>query len=131
MPLLNLLGHNFERTRSVFKQCLFLRAGHQAEQIARLLEVVFVQAMIPMPGSAGNLQRRFTKVRLVGPGALAVGHVRQLFGVVAVHAHGAVAVEAVHRATGGVDRDLVVIDPQAIARGIAVGKQARLQHAVR
>ena len=47
-------------------------------------------------------------------------------GVVAVHPHAAVAVVDLVRATRGVHRDLVVVDAQAIAMGVAVGEQTAL-----
>ena len=52
-------------------------------------------------------------------------------GVVAVHPHAAVAVVDLVRATRGVHRDLVVVDAQAIAMGVAVGEQTALEHLVR
>jgi hypothetical protein len=42
--------------------------------------------------------------------------------VVAVDPHGAVAVIAVHRATRGVHRDQVVVDPEPVALRVAVGE---------
>ena len=51
--------------------------------------------------------------------------------MVAVDPHGTVAVVAVERATGRIDRDQVVVDAEAVALGIPIGEQPSLQHLVR
>ena len=61
---------------------------------------------------------------------MAVGLVARGATMVAVHAHGAVAVIVVHRATRGVDGNLMVIDPQAVALRVTIAEQPPLQHAV-
>ena len=67
------------------------------EQRARLREVIVIDAVIPVVGSALDTERRFGKVRLLLPLAVAVRLVAQRAPVVAVHAHGAVSVVAVSR----------------------------------
>ena len=114
----------------VVKQNLLLLGRHQAKQRTGLGEIVGVFAVVPVVGGAFHRQRRFAKIGLFGPLAFAVGLVAQRAAVVAIDAHGAVAVKAVHRAARLVDRNLVVVHAQAVALGVAIGEQACLQHFV-
>ena len=86
--------------------------------------------MIPVVGGPFQAERRFGKFRLLLPLAVAVGLVAEGAAVIAVHPHGAVAVVAVERAAGGIDRDQVVVHAEPVALGIAVGKEPSLQHLV-
>ncbi len=56
----------------------------------------------------------------------------QLAAHIAVDAHQAVTVVAMRvlDAQGGVDRNLMVVDAEAVALGVAVGEKPGLQHAV-
>src|SRR3546814_8023321 len=49
---------------------------------------------------------------------------------IAVAPHGTVTMEIVDRAARRIDRNLVRIDAEPVAMGVAVGKQPRLQHLV-
>src|SRR3546814_3945499 len=49
---------------------------------------------------------------------------------IAVDPHGTVTMEIVDRAARRIDRNLVRIDAEPVAMGVAVGKQPRLQHLV-
>ena len=52
--------------------------------------------------------------------------------MVAIHAHLTIAMGWMRRGIlGAVDRDLVVVDTQAVALGIAIGEEAALQHLIR
>ena len=86
--------------------------------------------MIPVVGGAFEAQRRLGELRLLLPLAVAVGLVAEGAAVVAVHPHGAVAVVAVDRAAGRVDRDQVVVHAEPVALRIAVGEEPPLQHLV-
>src|ERR1700732_1948012 len=86
--------------------------------------------MIPVGGCAGELERRLVELRLVGPLAPAVGEVGRSSAEVAVSAHCAVPMIAVGRAFWCIERDVVVIDAQAVALRIPIGEQASLQHLV-
>src|SRR4030088_135658 len=120
MPLLNVLRRAAD----------LAGRAHLAEEIARLLVVIVVDTMIPMRGRSFDLQRRLVKLRLVDPLAQAIGEVGRSSAEVAVRAHCAVAVIAVERAFRCVDRDVVVIDSQAVALRISIREEARLQHLV-
>ena len=86
--------------------------------------------MIPVVGGPFQAERRLGKFRLLLPFAVAVRLVAERAAVIAVNPHGAVAVVAVERAAGGIDRDQVVVHAEPVALGIAVGEQPSLQHLV-
>src|SRR3546814_1204920 len=87
--------------------------------------------MVPVIGRTFNGQGRFAVVGLLLPFALGIGFVGGNAAMITVDTHGAIAMIAMERAFGCIDRNLVVIDTQAIALGIAIGKQPGLQHFVR
>src|SRR5690554_5401337 len=116
----------------VLEQPLLLFRRHQTEQVTRLSEVVVIIGAVIIPvGSTLQRQRWLAEVRLLLPLAVGVGLIVQASSVVAIDAHGTIAMVAVYRAARRVDRNLVVVNPQAVALGIAVGEQPPLQHAVR
>ncbi len=131
MADLNLLGRIAHRPGGVFKEDLLLGGAHQPEELAGLgVVVVIVLTEIPVVRGPFQGQRRLGEFRLLLPFAVAVGLVAKGAAVIAVNPHGAVAVEAVVRAAGGVDRDLVVVHAEPVALGIAVGKETPLEHLV-
>ncbi len=54
----------------------------------------------------------------------------QTTALIAIYAHGTIAMVAVDRATRSVDRNLMVIHPQPVALRIPVGEKTALQHTV-
>ena len=129
MAVFDEVGRIAHGSGGVVKQRLFLRGIHQVKQRTRLAEIIAVVfAEIPVRGVAVDFQRRLGILRLLLPLAEAVGLVVQGAAVVAVNACGAVAVVAVHGAAGGINRNLVIIHPQAVALRIGIVKQTRLQH---
>ncbi|MPN43794.1 hypothetical protein SDC9_191355 [bioreactor metagenome] len=121
MAALDFLRRIAHGAGGVIEEALLLVGLHQAEEIAGLREVVAVLAVVPVVGHAFDGQRRLTVIRLFIPLAVAVGLVAEGGAVVAVDAHGAVAVVAVERALGRIDRNLVVIDAEPVERLGAVG----------
>ena len=107
----------------VVEQDLSLSRIHLSEQIARLLIVVVVDPMIPMCCRAVDLDRRFIEIRLIGPFAVAVRELARRSAQIAVGPHRAVAMIAVIWAFRSIDRDQVMVDSKAIARGISIGEQ--------
>src|SRR3546814_7245316 len=83
--------------------------------------------MVPVIGRTFNGQGRFAVVGLLLPFALGIGFVGGNAAMIAVDTHGAIAMIAMERAFGCIDRNLVVIDTQAIALGIAIGTLPGLQ----
>ena len=71
------------------------------------------------------------EIGLLLPLPVTVGLIPERATVVVVHSHRTVAVVAGDRAASAVDRDLVMVDPQAVALGIPVGEQPPLEHLVR
>src|SRR5260221_205398 len=127
----DVLGHAGDVARRVLEQALLRIGREQAEQVAGLGEVVgIVLAVVPAVGRAVQGQRRLGEGGRLLPLALGVGLVGDGAAVVAVHAHGAVTVVGVVGAARRVHGDLVVVHTQAVACGIAIREQARLQHAV-
>ena len=75
--------------------------------------VVIVFAVTEMVARAVERQRRLAELVLLLPLALAVGFIADGAAVVVIHAHGAVAVVSSDWTASAVDRDQVVVDPQA------------------
>src|SRR6185369_12057128 len=92
MTLLDVLRSTADLASRIVEQRLLLGRRHLAEQIARLLVVIVVDAMVPVRGRAIDLQRRLVKGGLVGQFAAAVREVGRSSAEIAVGAHGAVAV---------------------------------------
>ncbi|CFP67595.1 Uncharacterised protein [Bordetella pertussis] len=113
------------------RQLLFLVVVHETEQRARLRVVVLVDPMVPAVGGLSvQRQRRFGCVLGFAPFAETVGFVVQRGAAIAVDPAHPVAMEAVERAARRIDGNLMVVDAQAVAMGVAVREQATLQHLV-
>ena len=131
MAELNLSGRTADGPGRIFKKGFLLFRAHQAEQQAGLgVVVIIILAKIPVIGSAVKGKGRLGKLGLLLPLAIAVGLVAERAAVVAVDTHGPVAVIAVKRAAGFIDRNQVMVHPEAVALRIAIGKKAALQHLV-
>src|SRR5277367_1398388 len=116
----------------VLEQNLLLCGAHLPEQIAGLLMVIVVYAMVPIGGVAHDWQRRFDqRLVAVDPSAPAVGPIVRRGAEIAVGSHLAVAVVALERAFRRVHRDMVEVDPEPVALRVAIGEQPALQHLVR
>src|SRR4030066_133272 len=125
---LDLLGSVAHGPCSVCEKHLLLRGAPQTEKPAGLGAIIAVLAMIPVVGSSFHSEKRFGRIRLLLPLAVTVRFVAKRAAMIAVHPHGAVAMVAVERAAGRIDRDQVVIHAEPVALGIAVGKEPPLQH---
>ena len=109
----------------------FLRVGlHQTEEISRLRVVVVAETVVVAGGGAGKFQRGLGRGGALLRAAEGIGLVvgRDVLGV--VEAHGAVALVVEDRAAGGVDRELLVVGADAVALGVGVGEDARLEDLV-
>ena len=122
VPPLNVFGGCADLAGRVLEQSLALSGVHLAEEIARLLIVVIIDAMVPVGGRSVDRQRWLVELRLVGPLTPAIGEVARRSPKIAVGAHRPVAVIAVERTLGRVDGDVVEVDPETIALGVAVGE---------
>ncbi|GAN73356.1 hypothetical protein Apmu_0067_22 [Acidiphilium multivorum AIU301] len=107
-----------------------MRRRHQAEQVARLLPVIVVGAMIVMCCVPLQRDMRFGMSRLIVPDAAGIGMIADDAAKIAVGTHRAIAVITAERAARRIDRNLVEVDPEPVALRIAIREQARLQHAV-
>ena len=115
----------------VLEEDLLLFWAHQAEEFARLgVVVVVVLAEVPGTRGAGDLEIRLPVLRLLLPLAETVRLVADGGTCVAVHPHLAVAVRGVRVTFRAVDRELVVVDTQAVALCVPVGEETPLQHPV-
>src|SRR5216684_5840628 len=128
VPLLNVFGRCADLSRRVVEQRLALSGVHLAEEIARLLIVVIIDSIVPVGGRAVDRQRWLVELRPVGPLTPAIGKVARRSSKIAVGAHRPVAVIAVERTLWRVDGDVVKVDPETIALGIAIRKEPSLQH---
>jgi len=99
----------------VADEALFGVGGHQAEEIARLGVVVGVEAVIVAVDRAGDFFGALAVLRSFFGAAEAVGFVVGLRAVIAVEAHGAVAIVGVHRALRLVDGQAVVVNAETVA----------------
>src|SRR6266446_10891454 len=73
MALLDVRPCITHRAGGVLEQRLPLRRSHLAEQIARLLPVVVIHAMVPMRPFSVHRHRRLGEIRLIVPELDAVG----------------------------------------------------------
>src|ERR1700729_334878 len=131
MPLLDVELGVAHRPRRILEQQELLRGRHFSEKVAGLLPMVIVDTVVPMRRIAFDRHRRFGEIGLVVPKPRAVGVEGKRVAQVAVGAHLAIAVVALERALGSVDRDMVEIDAEPIALGVAIGEQSPLEHLVR
>src|SRR5882757_655295 len=122
VPLLDVQLGVAHRPRRVLEQRLALSRIHLAEQVARLLPVIIVDAMIEVRRFALDRHGRLGEIGLVVPKSCTVGIVSERSAQIAVGAHLAVAVIALERAFGGIDRNVVEIDTEPVALGVAIGE---------
>lgn len=103
----------------VLEEQFLLLGADQTEQKAGLgVVIVVILTEIPVVGGSLQGQRRLGEVRLLLPLSIAVGLIAKGAAIVTVHPHGTVTVKTVERAAWGVDRDLVMVDPKAVALGV-------------
>jgi hypothetical protein len=117
--------------RRVLEQQLLLCRRHISEQVAGLLPMVIVDAVVPVRCVPFERERRLGKIGLVVPEPLTVGIVSERSAQIALGAHLAVAVVALERAHRCVDGDVVEVDAEPVALGVAIGEQPSLEHLVR
>ena len=120
-----------DRPRGVGKEHLLLVRPHEPEELPGLAVIIGILAVVPVIGGPVRAEGRLGKVWLLLPLAVAVGLVAERAAVIAVHPHRPVAVIAVMGATGGIDRDQVVINAKPVELGIVVRKETSLEHLVR
>src|SRR5882757_9309281 len=123
VPLLDVQPGVAHRPRRVLEQHLLLRRRHLPEQAAGLLPIVIVDTVVPMRRIALDRHRRLGEIGLVIPKPCAVGVESERSAQIAVSAHCAVAVIALERAYGRVDRDMIEVDAEPVALRIAIGEQ--------
>src|SRR6185312_12590681 len=110
----------------VVEEPLLLIAGHEPEQVTGLFEVVVVVfAEVEVIRGGPDRLGGIGVAGLLGPPAEVVGLDPCDAALVAVDAHGPVAVVGVDQLGGTwvVDRDLVVVDADAVAGCVSVGEQ--------
>src|ERR1700709_1622414 len=115
MPLLYMPPGIPKRARGIVEQDLLLGRRHQPEQVARLLPMIVVDAMVIVCRFAFNRHRRFGEIGLVLPKTCAVGMEGRRSTQIAVRPHAAVAMVALERAFRSVDRDVVEVDTEPVA----------------
>src|SRR5205823_12229504 len=98
MALLDVRPCITHRAGGVLEQRLPLRRRHFTEQVARLLPVIIIHAMIPMRPVAVHRHRRFGEIGLIVPEPGAVGMEGERAAQITVRPHLPVAVIAVIRA---------------------------------
>lgn len=84
--------------------------------------------MIPVGSVTADAKRRLVQMRLIRPLTDTVRPIGRRGPEIAIGAHGAVPMIAVEWALGRIDRNLMMIDAEAVALRIAVREQPRLQH---
>src|ERR1700752_490219 len=122
VPLLDLQLGVAHCPRRIFEQQPLLLRRHLAEQISGLFPMIVVDAVVPMRRVPLDRHWRLGKIRLIVPESCAVGIVSERFAQIAVRTHLAVAVVALERAFGRVDWDMVEVDPEPVALGVAIGE---------
>src|SRR3972149_8359993 len=103
------LWHVSQGAGRITKEDFFLPVAHKTKEHAGLAEIVLVLTVVPVVGGSLQRERRFGKFRLLFPFTIAVGLVTERAAVVAVHPHGAIAMVAVERTSGGVHRNKLML----------------------
>src|SRR5690554_2155273 len=86
--------------------------------------------MIPVICRTRQLKWWLAEIWLLLPFSIAVWLIAQRATMVAVYPHCAVTVVAMDRTARGIHWNQVMVHPKAITLGVAIGKQAPLQHLV-
>src|ERR1700716_1952412 len=123
MTLLDVQPGVANRPRGVLEQQLLLLWRHFAKEVARLLPMVIVNAVVPVRGIALDRHRRLVEIGLVVPEPRAVGVESESSAQIAVGAHLAVPMVTLERAFGRIDRDMVEVDSKPVTLGVTIGKQ--------
>ena len=84
--------------------------------------IVIVLTMVPVISCTLETERRLTEIRLFLPFIVTVRLIAKRAAIVSIHPHGPITMKRMHRTAGLVNRNTVMIDPQAIALGITIGK---------
>src|ERR1700733_6835144 len=92
--------------------------------------MIIDEAMVEVRSFARKRHWRLGEIGLVIPETRAVGIKAYCAVQIAVCSHLAIAMVAVEWAFGGIDRDMVEIDTEPVALGVAVGEQSGLKHLV-
>src|SRR3984957_2502692 len=127
MPLLYVKLGIAHRPRRILEQQELLRGRHFSEKVAGLLPMVIVDTVVPMRRIAFDRHRRFGEIGLIVPKPRAVGVEINFVSRIAIGGHLAVAMVAWERPLGGVEGDMVEVDAEPIALGVAIGEQSPLE----
>src|SRR6266404_1052739 len=92
MPLQDLLRGAVDRASRVVEEQLLLLRGHLPEEIARLLPVIILQAVVIVSSVAFERERQVSVFRLVVPQSLAIRVISRRRSQVSICAHLAIAV---------------------------------------
>src|SRR6266404_8382660 len=131
MPLQDLLRGAIDRASRVVEEQLLLLRGHLPEEIARLLPVIILYAVVIVTSVAFERERRLSVFRLVVPQSLAIRVIRRRRSQVSICAHLAIAVIGVEWTLRRVNRDVIEVNTEAVSLGISIREQAALEHLVR
>src|SRR5260221_9166130 len=131
MPLQDLLRGAIDCASGVVEEQLLLLSGHLPEEIAWLLPVIILYAVVIVTSVAFKRERRLSVFRLVVPQSLAVRVISRRRSQVSICAHLAIAVIGVERTLRRVNRDVIEVNTEAGSLGISIREQTALQHLVR
>ena len=121
VAMLDLLRRVAQRAGRVGEQGGALLKGHQPEQVAGLFPMIVIQPVVVVIRITEKLERR-NGWSVRRPLTAAVGRIGKGGARVAVYAHGPVAVEGMDRTAWRIHRDLVMVDAEPVALGVAIGR---------
>ena len=131
MAILYIVAYRHYVGGSVLNEQLSLILGHQAVEVARLVETVVASVFVGIVAHGCALGRRIGGHCLLNlPFAYAVGRIAFARTLIAIYTHLPVAMETVYRTFCPVHRYLVVVDTEAIALRVAIGEESALQQFV-
>lgn len=127
VPALDEEWNIVESPGGVFEEESALAGRHEFEKGAWLGKVVVrsVEECIPLTHSVYG-DGRFIVEGLFTPFAEAIGFVGRSGAFIVIKAHTPILMETVERATWTIDGQHIVVDPEAIALGITIGKESAL-----
>src|SRR5260370_4294027 len=131
MALQDVLRGAIDRASRVVEEQLLLLRGHLREEIARLLPVIILYAVVIVTSIAFQRERQLSVFRLAVPQPLAIRVVTGRRSEVPICAHLAIPVIGVKWTLRSIHRDVIEVDTEAVSLGISIRKQAALKHLVR
>src|SRR5690554_6937 len=126
MSFLNELFCGANLRSSVIEKQLSFFCSHQSEQVTGLGKIILILPMVIVKSRSFQFKRRFGIFFLFLPLSIAVWLIMNGGTFISVYPHCSVPVEIMEWTFWFIDRNLIVVHPQPVTLGIAIGEQSGL-----